>query len=242
MASASTRRLPWMLIFVMTPVSGPARRPRRRSSRWGCWALGPWASPAAAARAGPAAPAAAAATAVWAPVRAACRVDPHAGPPQAEAARSGDPGSRAGMPGACRGADPSTSRGSEQWNLPRNRTAPSHARTRCDPPPQHSAAGPPSRAALGGTEFAGRDCMETLVADVRLGLRMLLKAPAFTAVSLLALALGIGANTVMFSVANTVLLRPLAYRDARELMRVQTVQQDTRTRIGNSPPDFYRLR
>src|SRR5713101_4540781 len=107
----------------------------------------------------------------------------------------------------------------------RNRTAPSHARTCCDRPPQHSAAGPPSRAAVGGTEFAGRDCMETLLADLRLGLRMLLKAPAFTAVSLLALALGIGANTVMFSVANTVLLRPLAYRDARELMRVQTVQQ-----------------
>src|SRR6266852_3664121 len=124
----------------------------------------------------------------------------------------------------------------------RNRTAPSHARTCRDRPPQHSAAGPPSRAAVGGTEFAGRDCMETLLADLRLGLRTLLKAPAFTAVSLLALALGIGANTVMFSVANTVLLRPLAYRDARELMRVQTVQQDTRTPIGNSPPDFYRLR
>jgi len=86
------------------------------------------------------------------------------------------------------------------------------------------------------------DLMETLLADLRLGLRMLVKAPAFTAVSLLALALGIGANTVMFSVANTVLLRPLAYRDSRELMRVQTVQQDTRTPIGNSPPDFYRLR
>src|SRR6266849_665398 len=47
----------------------------------------------------------------------------------------------------------------------RNRTAPSHARTCCDRPPQHSAAGPPSRAAVGGTEFAGRECMETLVAD-----------------------------------------------------------------------------
>src|SRR5712664_1074888 len=84
--------------------------------------------------------------------------------------------------------------------------------------------------------------METFFADLRLGLRMLVKAPGFTAVSLLALALGIGANTVMFSVANTVLLRPLAYRDAGQLIRVQTVQLDTRTPIGNSPPDFYRLR
>src|SRR5437899_1198435 len=93
-----------------------------------------------------------------------------------------------------------------------------------------------------GTEFAGPEAMDTLLADLRLGLRMLLKAPAFTAVSLLALALGIGANSVMFSVANTVLLRPLAYRDAWQLMWVQTVQQDTKTPIGNSPPDFYRLR
>ena len=84
--------------------------------------------------------------------------------------------------------------------------------------------------------------METLFRDLRLALRTLLKAPAFTAVSLVALALGIGANSVMFSVVNTVLLRPLAYRDPQGLMRIQTVQQDTNTAIGNSPPDFYRLR
>src|SRR5437764_3518793 len=84
--------------------------------------------------------------------------------------------------------------------------------------------------------------METLIGDLRLGFRMLLKAPAFTAVSLVALALGIGANSVMFSVVNAVLLRPLAYRDADRLVWVETVQQDTRTPIGSSPPDFYRLR
>src|SRR5919201_1243576 len=83
--------------------------------------------------------------------------------------------------------------------------------------------------------------MDTLVSDLRLGIRMLLKAPAFTVVSLLALALGIGANSVMFSVASTVLLRPLAYRDPQRLVWVQTMQ-DKRTPIGNSPPDFYRVR
>jgi putative ABC transport system permease protein len=84
--------------------------------------------------------------------------------------------------------------------------------------------------------------MEMLFADLRLAVRTLLKAPAFTAVSLAALALGIGANTVMFGVVNTVLLRPLAYRDPQRLVRIDTVQHDTNAPIGNSPPDFYRLR
>src|SRR5438105_2058889 len=84
--------------------------------------------------------------------------------------------------------------------------------------------------------------METLLADLRLGLRMLLKAPAFTAVSILALALGIGANSAMFSVAGTVLLRPLAYPDADRLMWIATVERDTHAQFGFSPPDFYRVR
>jgi putative ABC transport system permease protein len=77
---------------------------------------------------------------------------------------------------------------------------------------------------------------------LRLGMRMLLKAPAFTAVSVLALALGIGANTVMFSVASTVLLQPLSYPDAARIMWIDTVQRDTGSSISSSPPDFYRLR
>src|SRR3954466_9208949 len=84
--------------------------------------------------------------------------------------------------------------------------------------------------------------MEILLSDLRLAMRMLLKAPAFTAVSVLALALGIGANSVMFSVAATVLFRPLAYPDANRIMWIQTVQRDTGSEISTSPPDFYRVR
>ena len=67
--------------------------------------------------------------------------------------------------------------------------------------------------------------METLFQDVRHGFRMLMKNPGFTAVAVITLALGIGANTAVFSVVNAVLLRPLPFDSPDRVMSVSEVWQ-----------------
>src|SRR5262245_11268778 len=60
--------------------------------------------------------------------------------------------------------------------------------------------------------------MEKLLQDLAYGLRMLCQNPRFTAAAVLSLAIGIGANSAIFSVTNALLLRPLTYRDADRLV------------------------
>ncbi|MCA1642075.1 MAG: ABC transporter permease [Acidobacteria bacterium] len=82
----------------------------------------------------------------------------------------------------------------------------------------------------------------TIWLDVRYAARGLLKSPSFSAVALLALALGIGANSAIFSVVNGVLLRPLPYQNPERLVWVGGNIRGGTPRASVSPPDFLDYR
>ena len=86
----------------------------------------------------------------------------------------------------------------------------------------------------------GERPMRSLPSDLRHACRVLLKAPVFTAVTVITLAFGIGANSAIFSLVNAVLLRPLGYAEPERLMLIYEGFGGP-GKIGVSPPDFVDL-
>jgi predicted permease len=81
--------------------------------------------------------------------------------------------------------------------------------------------------------------MEKFLIDLRYGFRMLIKNPGFTSIAIIALALGIGANSSIFSVINAVLLRPLPFKDSDRVVVVnETVRRETLEIRPASYPDY----
>jgi putative ABC transport system permease protein len=88
----------------------------------------------------------------------------------------------------------------------------------------------------------GEPVMRSLLFDLRQGFRALVKAPAFTAVTVLTLALGIGANSAIFTLVNAALVRPLGFQDPERLMLVyEAIPGSGRDRFGVSPADYVDL-
>jgi putative ABC transport system permease protein len=88
---------------------------------------------------------------------------------------------------------------------------------------QRNVHSPPASDVLESPRL--EETMETALQDLRYAFRLLARNPAFTAIAILTMALGIGANTAIFSVVNTVLLRPLPFRDPGRLVIVAEKSQ-----------------
>jgi len=88
-------------------------------------------------------------------------------------------------------------------------------------------------------EALGGNFIETLLQDVRFSLRLLRKSPGFTLVAVLTLALGIGANAVVFSIMNALIVRPVNVPEARSLYAIERGKDQA---INHSYPDYVDLR
>jgi putative ABC transport system permease protein len=95
-----------------------------------------------------------------------------------------------------------------------------------------------NRAVDAAYDVKGGGVFETLAQDIRYGLRMLAKHKAFTSIAVITLALGIGANTAIFSVVNELLLQPLPYRDAERVVTVWEVTPEGRHQNTTSRANF----
>src|SRR5215468_8359127 len=85
--------------------------------------------------------------------------------------------------------------------------------------------------------------MQTIFKDIRYGIRSLGKHPGFTAVALITLAVGIGANTAIFSIVNAVLLRPLPFHDPGQLVQIYADLPGVGSKgISFSEPEYEDLR
>ena len=103
--------------------------------------------------------------------------------------------------------------------------------------------GPVTRVREEVRDTRGMTFWDALVQDVKFGIRTLRRSPAYTLAAVLILALGIGANTAMFSVIDGVLLKPLPFRDGHELTLIQqSAPQASVQNLGVSIPELFDYR